>query len=72
MSFQYKVGEQKRVNLPSYRKPDGTVRFCYDPYKPDYCGCEAGMGEFDQVTCFYPNETYGYKYHLVKFTPVQP
>ena len=65
------VGDRKRVTLPAYRMPDGKVRFCYLPHAPDYMGYEPGTGEFDQVWTFYPNETYGYEYHLIKFTPLE-
>ena len=67
--MKYNVGETKRVRYPSYRKADGTVRMCYSPHEPDYCGFEPGIGEWDRVTAFYPNETYGYEYYLVTFTP---
>jgi hypothetical protein len=65
----YRVGERKRVTMLAYRKPDGTVRFCYHQDKPDYMGFEPGVADFDQVTCFYPNESYGYEYHCVEFRP---
>lgn len=64
-----KIGDSKRITLPSYRMPDGTVRFCYDPHKPDYRGFEPGVGEFNQVWTMYANESHGYEYHLIKFTP---
>lgn len=67
--FKYNVGERKRIIFPAYRKPDGGVRTVYDPHKPDYCGHESGIGEFWQVTKFYPNETYGYEYEPISFTP---
>ena len=69
--FKYNVGERKKVVMPAYRKPDGKVMFCYSPHKPDYCGFEAGFGTFDRVTCFYPNETYGYEYHAISFEPLE-
>lgn len=64
-----RVGDvEVTLNTPAYRRPDGHIQLCYDPYTPSYpADCEPGLATQRGVMKYYPNDTMGYQYSASDF-----